>query len=34
MALFFSLMDEMGDILFWIVIYYVVNITEVFLMKQ
>lgn len=34
MALLFSLMDEMADILFWIVIYYTVNITGLFLMKQ
>lgn len=33
MALF-SLMDEMADILFWVVIYYTVSITGVFLMKQ
>lgn len=30
----FSLMDEMADVLFWIVIYYAVSITGVFLMKQ
>lgn len=34
MALLFSLMDEMADILFWIVIYYTANITGVLLMKQ
>lgn len=34
MALLFSLVDEMADILFWIVIYYTVKVTGVFLVKQ